>query len=247
MSFPAPRPRRMRRTPALRALVRETELVAGASDRAALREGGHRRAGRHRLDARAVPAHARVPAQGSGRDRRARRRAFMLFGVPVRKDAEGSEAWNPTGIGQQAIAALRTELGDDARGDGRPLPGRVHRPRPLRRADRRRRRRQRRDPGAVPAHRDRAGGGGSPPGRAERHDGRSGGRDPRRAGRRRAHGRRDHGVRGEVRERVLRAVPRSRRVRAAASAIAPATRWTPPTPTKRSARSAPTSTKAPTS
>jgi porphobilinogen synthase len=41
-------------------------------------------------------------------------RAFMLFGVPVRKDAEGSEAWNPSGIGQQAIAALRTEFGDDA-------------------------------------------------------------------------------------------------------------------------------------
>ena len=38
----------------------------------------------------------------------------MLFGVPVRKDAEGSEAWNPSGIGQQAIAALRTEFGDDA-------------------------------------------------------------------------------------------------------------------------------------
>jgi porphobilinogen synthase len=34
--------------------------------------------------------------------------------VPVRKDAEGSEAWNPSGIGQQAIAALRTEFGDDA-------------------------------------------------------------------------------------------------------------------------------------
>ncbi len=41
-------------------------------------------------------------------------RAFILFAVPDRKDAEGSEAWNPDGIGQQAIAALRTEFGDDA-------------------------------------------------------------------------------------------------------------------------------------
>jgi porphobilinogen synthase len=41
-------------------------------------------------------------------------RAFMLFGIPATKDAEGSEAWNPDGIGQQAIAALRTEFGDDA-------------------------------------------------------------------------------------------------------------------------------------
>ena len=41
-------------------------------------------------------------------------RAFILFAVPAAKDAEGSEAWNPEGIGQQAIAALRTEFGDDA-------------------------------------------------------------------------------------------------------------------------------------
>ena len=41
-------------------------------------------------------------------------RAFILFAVPAVKDAEGSEAWNPEGIGQQAIAALRTEFGDDA-------------------------------------------------------------------------------------------------------------------------------------
>jgi porphobilinogen synthase len=39
---------------------------------------------------------------------------FMLFGIPAIKNAEGSEAWNPDGIGQRAIAALREELGDDA-------------------------------------------------------------------------------------------------------------------------------------
>ncbi len=41
-------------------------------------------------------------------------RSFLLFGVPASKDAEGSEAWNPEGIGQLAIAALRDEFGDDA-------------------------------------------------------------------------------------------------------------------------------------
>jgi len=41
-------------------------------------------------------------------------RAFMLFGVPASKDAEGSEAWNPDGIAQLAIAALREEFVDDA-------------------------------------------------------------------------------------------------------------------------------------
>jgi porphobilinogen synthase len=39
--------------------------------------------------------------------------AFMLFGVPERKDAEGSEAWNPDGIAQRALRELREELGDD--------------------------------------------------------------------------------------------------------------------------------------
>jgi porphobilinogen synthase len=39
--------------------------------------------------------------------------AFMLFGVPERKDAEGSEAWNPDGIGQRGLRTLREELGDD--------------------------------------------------------------------------------------------------------------------------------------
>jgi porphobilinogen synthase len=37
---------------------------------------------------------------------------FMLFGVPERKDAEGSEAWNREGIAQRALRVLREELGD---------------------------------------------------------------------------------------------------------------------------------------
>jgi porphobilinogen synthase len=39
--------------------------------------------------------------------------ALMLFGLPHRKDAEGSEAWNPDGIAQRALRTLRTELGED--------------------------------------------------------------------------------------------------------------------------------------
>jgi porphobilinogen synthase len=39
--------------------------------------------------------------------------AFVLFGVPERKDAEGSEAWNPDGIAQRGLQALRAELGED--------------------------------------------------------------------------------------------------------------------------------------
>ena len=37
----------------------------------------------------------------------------ILFGVPQRKDPEGSGAWDPAGIVQLALADLRTEVGDD--------------------------------------------------------------------------------------------------------------------------------------
>jgi len=39
--------------------------------------------------------------------------AVILFGVPERKDAVGSEAWNPDGIVQVALRDLRDEVGDD--------------------------------------------------------------------------------------------------------------------------------------
>jgi porphobilinogen synthase len=39
--------------------------------------------------------------------------AFVLFGIPERKDAQGSDAWNPDGIAQRGLKALREELGDE--------------------------------------------------------------------------------------------------------------------------------------
>ena len=39
--------------------------------------------------------------------------AVILFGVPGRKDAVGSEAWNPDGVVQVALRDLRDEVGDD--------------------------------------------------------------------------------------------------------------------------------------
>jgi porphobilinogen synthase len=38
---------------------------------------------------------------------------IILFGVPARKDDEGSEAWNPTGIVQLALQDLRADMGND--------------------------------------------------------------------------------------------------------------------------------------
>jgi porphobilinogen synthase len=38
--------------------------------------------------------------------------AVMVFGIPAHKDAEGSAAWDPEGIVQQAFRAVRAEFGD---------------------------------------------------------------------------------------------------------------------------------------
>jgi porphobilinogen synthase len=38
--------------------------------------------------------------------------ALVLFGLPVAKDAVGSEAWNPDGVVQVALRELRQDLGD---------------------------------------------------------------------------------------------------------------------------------------
>src|SRR5215207_5813275 len=114
MSFPAHRPRRMRRIAPLRSLIRETDLAPhDLIDPLFVKEG----------ITEPVPV-ASMPGQFQLTLEALRKEAvetasrgvlgFMLFGVPAIKDAEGSEAWNPDGIGQRAIAALREELGDDA-------------------------------------------------------------------------------------------------------------------------------------
>ncbi|MGZ8652782.1 MAG: porphobilinogen synthase [Actinomycetota bacterium] len=113
MSFPRQRPRRMRRTPALRALIRETELAPGRLIAPLFVKEGI---------ADAVPITS-MPGQFQHTLETLRKEAtdiasrgvtaFMVFGVPERKDAEGSEAWNPEGIAQRALRTLREELGDD--------------------------------------------------------------------------------------------------------------------------------------
>ena len=114
MGFPEHRPRRLRRTPALRSLVRETtldpaDLIAplfvkeGIADRIEISSmpGQYQ----HTIESLRKEA-ANIRSRGV--------LAFMVFGVPTRKDAEGSEAWNPDGIAQQAIRALHEDFGPDA-------------------------------------------------------------------------------------------------------------------------------------
>ncbi len=113
MSFPSHRPRRLRRTPALRALIRETDLsprhlIAPLFVKEGVAEpvpiSSMPGQVQHTLESLRKEAHE-IASRGVT--------AFMLFGVPERKDAEGSEAWNPDGIGQRGLRVLREELGDD--------------------------------------------------------------------------------------------------------------------------------------
>ena len=113
MPFPARRLRRLRRTPALRRLVAETQL--SVNDLGAplfVREGIE--APVPVLSMPGVVQHTRESLRKEARELvELGIPAVILFGLPVRKDAEGSEAWNPDGIGQVALRDLREEVGDD--------------------------------------------------------------------------------------------------------------------------------------
>ncbi|HYX77820.1 MAG TPA: porphobilinogen synthase [Solirubrobacterales bacterium] len=107
MSFPATRMRRLRRTRALRDLVRETELsprqlvqplfvVAGEG----LREDVPSMPGIERFSISELVGEAsELRAAGLG--------AVILFGVPAEKDEAGSGAYDAEGVVQMAVRALK--------------------------------------------------------------------------------------------------------------------------------------------
>jgi porphobilinogen synthase len=107
------RGRRLRRTPALRGLVRETRLhpdmlVAPLFVRPGrgIREPIGSMPGQDRLSVDELEREAE-------RLLRAGVRSVLLFGLPERKDEEGSGAWIDDGIVQSAIRALRRSAGDE--------------------------------------------------------------------------------------------------------------------------------------
>jgi porphobilinogen synthase len=107
------RGRRLRRTPALRSLVRETRLhpsmlVAPLFVRpgTGIREEIASMPGQHRLSPDEVVREAHRLVQAGVR-------SVLLFGLPAAKDAEGSGAWDLDGPVPAAIRALRAELGEE--------------------------------------------------------------------------------------------------------------------------------------
>jgi porphobilinogen synthase len=113
MAFPQNRPRRMRRTPALRSLIRETDL----SPRHLLAPLFVKEGITDAVPISSMPGHSQHTLESLRKEAREIAEkgviGFVLFGIPERKDPEGSEAWNPEGIGQRGLKALREELGDE--------------------------------------------------------------------------------------------------------------------------------------
>ncbi|MGI8708815.1 MAG: porphobilinogen synthase [Actinomycetota bacterium] len=113
-SFPDFRPRRLRRTPGLRRAFAETSLAAsdliaplfvkeGLSDAAPIGAmPGHHQ---HTLESLVKETRELTERGVAG---------VILFGIPERKDAQGSEAWNDDGIIQRAVRAVKDEVGDEA-------------------------------------------------------------------------------------------------------------------------------------
>ncbi len=103
----AARGRRLRRSPALRALVRETRLHPAMLVQPLFVRAGHE----VREEIGAMPGQFRLSADRlaseADRLRRGGVRSVLLFGLPRTKDAEGSGAWADDGIVQQAVRELR--------------------------------------------------------------------------------------------------------------------------------------------
>ncbi|GAB4456870.1 MAG: porphobilinogen synthase [Anaerolineales bacterium] len=106
---PITRPRRLRATPALRAMVRETELNA--------RDFIYPLFVRHgtgRSEIRSMPGVYQLSVEQAVREAEAAMRsgvnAVILFGIPASKDPIGLENFADDGIVQQAIRAIKKEI-----------------------------------------------------------------------------------------------------------------------------------------
>jgi porphobilinogen synthase len=110
MQFPDYRPRRMRRREGLRRLMRETRLASddfvyplfvmsgsGVAREIPSMPGQFNYSVDKAVDAAAEAYDLGVPA-------------VILFGLPDKKDAVGSDAWNDRGVVQQAIRAIKKRV-----------------------------------------------------------------------------------------------------------------------------------------
>jgi porphobilinogen synthase len=111
--YPAVRPRRLRSSPILRALVRETELSAADFILPLFVRPGRG----VRNEIASMPGNFQLSVdtlvEEVGAAKELGVRAFMLFGIPPKKDPEGRVSLDDDGIVQQALRALRAAYKQD--------------------------------------------------------------------------------------------------------------------------------------
>jgi porphobilinogen synthase len=109
-SFPQQRPRRLRRTPALRGLVRETEVTAGDLILPLFVAPGTG----FRRSVGSMPGVEQTSVDELLRDAEEAAAlgipAVLLFGIPSEKDEVGSAGYAEDGVVQQAVRALKREI-----------------------------------------------------------------------------------------------------------------------------------------
>ena len=109
-AFPIARPRRLRRTAALRRMVRETVVATGdlILPLFVVPGAGARRA------VPSMPGVEQTSVDGAVRDAAEAAElgipAVLLFGIPESKDDEGSASWREDGVIQRAVRELKREL-----------------------------------------------------------------------------------------------------------------------------------------
>ena len=112
MHYPIYRPRRMREKEALRAMIRETQL--SVKDLIYPLFVVHGKGQRREISS--MPGNFQLSADELVKEAREIEKlgipAILLFGIPATKDAVGSEAYDPHGIVQDAVRAVKREISE---------------------------------------------------------------------------------------------------------------------------------------
>ena len=110
MSFPKHRPRRLRKNEIIRKMIRETTLSVDDLILPLFITFGKGK----KIAIKSMPGHFQLSVDNLAKEVREISTlgipAVILFGIPEHKDEVGSEAYNPKGIIQQAIKAIKSKM-----------------------------------------------------------------------------------------------------------------------------------------
>jgi porphobilinogen synthase len=113
MSFPTVRMRRLRRTQALRDMLNQITLNPAHLIYPVFVEEGIKKP----VPIASMPGYSRLPLSLVAEEGKAALgqgvKSVLLFGIPAKKDEEGTSAYAPNGIVQQAIRELKKACGDE--------------------------------------------------------------------------------------------------------------------------------------